>query len=399
MDTTIKVLVVDDSYFMRKVIRQILELDDQLKVVGTSSNGADCLKKIKLLQPDVVTLDIDMPGMSGMSVIRHIMIQSPVPIVVFSSLFCYGDVTFEALQLGVVDFVPKPSGMLFEDKDRLHNMIIDRVKNASGVNLSNIRRANIRPKGTNRQRFSHAGPPELKKLITVGAGLSGTNSVIRLLAQLSPKLPCAMVALLEIAPQVLPAFVQKFNQCVPWRIVLIEEGQLIEPGVCYIGSTKDTLCVDLDRRGVPYIKKEEKVSDPLNTLFKSSADCFHENAVGVLLNGLGGDGAAGFLRIKARGGVTIALQTNCCVFPNLTQNAIDNGAVTQVVDEYRLHEAIETLIAPAKRENPKRRYGTARALTQRFNLQAISLQTTVYSSAADDFQNYIANLLTAALMR
>jgi two-component system chemotaxis response regulator CheB len=208
-----------------------------------------------------------------------------------------------------------------------------------------------------------------------------------------------MVALLEIAPQVLPAFVQKFNQCVPWRIVLIEEGQLIEPGVCYIGSTKDTLCVDLDRRGVPYIKKEEKVSDPLNTLFKSSADCFHENAVGVLLNGLGGDGAAGFLRIKARGGVTIALQTNCCVFPNLTQNAIDNGAVTQVVDECRLHEAIETLIAPAKRENPKRRYGTARALTQRFNLQAISLQTTVYSSAADDFQNYIANLLTAALTR
>lgn len=399
MDAPIKVLVVDDSYFMRKVIRQILELDDQLKVVGTSSNGADCLKKIKLLQPDVVTLDIDMPGMSGMSVIRHIMIQSPVPIVVFSSLFCYGDVTFEALQLGVVDFVPKPSGMMFEDKDHLHNMIINRVKNASGVNLSNIRRANIRPKGMSRQAFPHADPPELKKLIAVGAGLSGTNSIIRLLAQLSPTLPCAVVALLEIAPQVLPAFVQKFNQCVPWRIVLIEEGQLIEPGVCYIGSTKETLCVDRDRSGVPYIKKEEKVSDPLNALFKSSADSFHDNAVGVLLNGLGGDGAAGFLRIKARRGVTIALQTNCCVFPNLTQNAIDNGAVTQVVDESRLHEAIAELMIPPKPEKHKKRYGTARALTQRFNLQAISLQTTAYSSAADDFQNYIANLLTAALNR
>ena len=114
-----KVLVVDDSYFMRKVIKEILETDSQLQVVGTASNGKEGLEKIRALQPDVVTLDIDMPGMDGLSVIRHIMIQNPVPVVVFSSLFCYGDVTFESLELGVIDFVPKPSGMVAENKNDL----------------------------------------------------------------------------------------------------------------------------------------------------------------------------------------------------------------------------------------------------------------------------------------
>jgi two-component system chemotaxis response regulator CheB len=146
MTVPVKVLFVDDSSFMCRVIREILDMDSRLEVVGTSRNKKECLEKIILLQPDVVAIDIDMPGMSGMSVIRHIMIQAPVPIVVFSSLFCYGDVTFEVLQLGVVDFVPKPSGMIFEDRGHLHNRIIDRVKSAGSGNLNSTRRANIKPK-------------------------------------------------------------------------------------------------------------------------------------------------------------------------------------------------------------------------------------------------------------
>jgi two-component system chemotaxis response regulator CheB len=393
MTVPVKVLVVDDSYFMRRVIREILEGDSQIKVVGTSSNGEDCLKKIKLLQPDVVTLDIDMPGMSGMSVIRHIMIQSPVPIVVLSSLFCYGDVTFEALQLGVVDFVPKPSGMIYEYRGRLHNMIIDRVKNASSVNLNNVRRANIKQKQGDRQEATRTGSTDLKKVITLGAGLSGANSVIRLAAQLSPTLPCAMVALLEIAPQVLPAFVEKFNQCVPWRIVLAEDGQRVEPGVCYIGSYQHAVRVALDRQGVPCIKKKKTVADPLDTLFKSSAEIFTSNTIGVLLNGLGGDGASGFLSIKAHNGATIALQTNCCVFPNLAQNAIAHGAVTQVVEESQLHKAIEKLMITEKKDEPRQFQRIPHALARRFNSGAVSLKTVANTPAADGFRNYEAGLL------
>jgi len=378
----IKVLVVDDSYFMRRVISEILESDPQLLVVGTSGDGADCLEKIKVLQPDVVTLDIDMPGMNGISVIRHIMIKHPIPIVVFSSLFCYGDVTFEALQLGVVDFVPKPSGMVFEDKDHLNNMIIDRVKNAAGVNISNIRRANIQSNRFKGLVSSHDERLAAGKIITLGAGLSGTNSVIRLVSQLSPALPGAIVALLEIAPQILPAFVKKFNERVPWEIRLAEQGQVIKPGACYIGSYDHALRVVTNLHGQPCFQVDGKVADPLNTLFQSCAGIFHNNTVGLLLTGLGDDGAEGFSQIQAHGGITIAQSSNCCVFPNLTQNAIDHGTVTCVVNEDRLHDSIHHLI---RIENRKKLVQPAYALAYRFKMQAIALQETAkYSSGSND---------------
>ena len=106
----IKVLIVDDAAFMRKAILSMLESDAQIEVVGTAANGKEGLEQIAKLQPDVVTLDIDMPVMDGITSIRHIMIKSPVPVVVLSSLFSDGAITFDALRLGVVDFIPKPSG-------------------------------------------------------------------------------------------------------------------------------------------------------------------------------------------------------------------------------------------------------------------------------------------------
>jgi two-component system chemotaxis response regulator CheB len=253
--------------------------------------------------------------------------------------------------------------------------------------------------GENRQEIPRTDPPGLTKMITLGAGLSGANSVIRLAAQLSPTLPCAMVALLEIAPQVLPAFVEKFNRCVPWRIVMAEDGQRIEPGVCYVGSYQHAIRVVLDRHGVPCLKKEGTLADPLNTLFKSSAEIFNDNAIGVLLNGLGGDGAAGFLSIKAYNGVTIALQTDCCVFPNLAQNAIAHAAVTQVVGESRLHQAIEKLMIIEKKDKPRQLHNPPYALTRRYNFKAISLHAGANVPAADGFRSYKTRLLTVALAR
>lgn len=346
MIDSIKVLVVDDSYFMRKVIKEILETDPQLQVVGTAANGREGLEMTKTLQPDVVTLDIDMPGMDGLSVIRHIMIQSPVPVVVFSSLFCYGDVTFESLELGVIDFVPKPSGMVAENRNDLCTMITDRVKNAAGVNINNIRRVKTQPGRWGQSTKT----PSLENIITVGAGLSGTNSVMRLVSELDPSLPAAIVAMLEIAPQILPSFVKKFNERVYWDIKLVEDGREIKPGVCYIGSTAAAVRVGLDHNNAPCFRVEGKMADPLNVLFESAAGIFSNNTIGVLLAGLGDDGADGFSRIQNCEGFTIAQDTQCCVFPNLTQNAINTGAVTQVVDEALLPVAIYGCMVPAEKK-------------------------------------------------
>ncbi|MBI5896177.1 MAG: response regulator, partial [Desulfobacterales bacterium] len=227
MDEPIKVLIVDDALFMRKAISEILQSDNRLNVVGTARDGLDGLEKIKALNPHVVTLDIDMPRMDGLAAVRHLMIESPVPVVVLSSLFSDGAVTFEALRLGVVDFVPKPSGGISEDMDKSRRQIIDRVKIASSVNFENIRRVRMLVGDPKENLALRHGQNSLQYLITLGTSLSGPNTVIRLLTRLSPTLPAAMVVVQEIAPQILPAFVKKFNEHVPWFVEGARDGMIL----------------------------------------------------------------------------------------------------------------------------------------------------------------------------
>ncbi len=340
MDESIKVLIVDDALFMRKAISEILQSDTQLNVVGTARDGLDGLEKIKELNPDVITLDIDMPRMDGLEAIRHIMIESPVPIVVLSSLFSDGAVTFEALRLGVVDFVPKPSGGISEDMDQSKNKVIDRVKIASSVNFENIRRVRM-PDMAEGVNIKKNGANSLNHLIALGTSLSGPNTVIRLLTRLSPTLPAAMVVVQEIAPQILPAFVKRFNEQVPWQIEVAQDNQILEQGVCYMCSNLKSLSIDRNESDQPCLRISDAVEDPLNELFSSAAEVFRENTIGVLLTGIGDDGADGFARIRDLNGNTIAQDIQCCVYPNLTQNAIEKGTVNRVVNESELPVAIE----------------------------------------------------------
>ena len=344
MNDPIKVLIVDDALFMRKAISEILESDNMLQVVGTAKDGLDGLEKIRVLKPDVVTLDIDMPRMDGLAAIRHLMIESPVPVVVLSSLFSDGAVTFEALRLGVVDFVPKPSGAISEDMDKSRRQIVDRVKIASGVNFENIRRVRM-TSGDPKENFSaQYGFNSMDYLITLGTSLTGPNTVIRLLTRLSPTLPASLVVVQEIAPQILPAFVKRFNEHVPWSIQMAQDGQVLEQGVCYICSNEQALSVTHNEFDQPCLKLNERVEDPLNLLFSTAADVFKKRTVGVLLTGIGIDGADGFAQIQACQGTTIAQDTQCCVYPNLTQNAIERGTVSTVASESQLPGIIEASI-------------------------------------------------------
>lgn len=345
MEEPIRVLVVDDALFMRKAIGEILQSDASLNVVGTARDGLDGLEKIKTLNPHVITLDIDMPRMDGLEAIRHIMIESPVPVVVLSSLFSDGAVTFEALRLGVVDFVPKPSGGISEDLDKSRRQIIDRVKVASGVNFDNIRRVRIQTGDTNESLSARYGFHPLENLIAIGTSLSGPNTVIRLLTRLSPTLPAAVVVVQEIAPQILPAFVQKFNEHAPWSIEAARDGQVLEQGACYICSNQHALSIDRDENDQPCIRLGEAADQPLNLLFSSAAEVFKQNTIGVLLTGIGDDGADGFARIREHSGHTIAQDSHCCVYPNLTQHAVEKGTVAAVVDEVSLPGAIEARLS------------------------------------------------------
>jgi len=340
----IKAIVVDDAAFMRHAITNILETDPMIQVIGTAKNGMEGLEKIKQLHPDVVTLDIDMPVMDGLTSIRHIMIESPVPVVVLSSLFSDGAITFEALRLGVIDFVPKPSGAISINIDQAKHLIIDRTKMATSMNIDNIRRVRLPQWNVREQLAARYQFIELDYLVTIGTNLTGPNTIIRFLTKLSPTIPAAIVVVKEISPKIISAFVKRFDEKVPWKIKVAEEGGVLEQGVCYICSNEQSLTFQRNRQREICLKLADPVADPLNVLFSSAARMFRQNTIGLLLTGTGRDGADGFVNIKAESGVTVAQDAKCCVYPNLTENALERGVVDVVVQEKYLPAAIEEIM-------------------------------------------------------
>lgn len=341
MEEKIKVLVVDDASVMRRAVADILSADPMIEVVDTAENGLVGLEKAQRYKPDVITLDMDMPVMNGISAIRHVMIKHQIPIVVLSSLFTDGAVTFEALRLGVVDFVPKPSGAVSRDLDKGKEKIIDRVKLAAAVKVSNIHRAKLPafPAVRNPGDRKDGAAPE--SLVIIGTNLCGPNTVIRMIADLETTLQAGIVVVQEISPQILPSFVEQFNKFVPWDIYALQEDTIIEPGACYIGSTETSLSFSPSANGKPLVLVGEAVDRPIDLLYSSAAEAFHGPVVGVLLGGIGDDGAEGLATIRRHGGTTLVQDTHYCIFPNLTENAIRCGVADKIVKDKDLSAAVQ----------------------------------------------------------
>ena len=339
MADKIKVLIVDDASFMVRALRDILESDSEIEVVGSAKNGLDAQDKIQELNPDVVTLDVDMPVMDGISAVRHIMINHPLPIVMLSSLFDHGDITFEALRLGVVDFLPKPSGAIARNIHEQGQEIIERVKIASTQNIDNVQRVKLKKVDSREALTERYGLQEVESLVVIGTTLGGPNTVIRLMSQLSPQLPAAVVVIQEIASNILPAFVKEFNGYTHWKVEVGTEGKVLEAGSCYICSYADAMNIQINGLQEAVLQANVNKEKPLNSLFSSAADVFEENTVGILLTGTGEDGETGFEKIQAMKGVTIAQRTETCVYPNLTQCAIEKNVVDIIgtVDELSSH--------------------------------------------------------------
>ncbi len=341
----IRVLVVDDATFMVKAVSDILESDPMVEVIGTAKNGLQGLEKVKELRPDVITLDMDMPVMDGIRAIRHIMIEAPVPIVVLSSLYNDGSITFEALRLGVVDFVPKPSGAVSRDIHSASQKIIDRIKIATSVNIDNIRRVRL-PKLDVQQSLSERyGFQHLDYIIAIGTTLTGPNTFIRLLSSLSPQLPATTVIVMDIATQILDSFVRKFDEHTHWKIEIARDGVVMEQGTCYLASNANTVAIGTNENAEAILKVTEASEQPLDLLFSSAAEVFKQNTVGILLTGIGKDGAKGFAKIKEKAGTTIAQSTDTCVYPNLTQHAVEQGTVDYLVEENEIVNKIEAIMA------------------------------------------------------
>ncbi len=350
MGSPIRVLVVDDSALMRQVLSDLLSRDPAIRVIGTAADPYAARDKIRDLQPDVLTLDVEMPRMDGLSFLEKLMRVHPMPVVMVSSLTEAGcATTLRALELGAVEFVTKPKLDLRERLPEIGAEVAVKIKAAA---MAKVRRApGPPPSGAAPPARRAAGPALLRttqQVIAVGASTGGTEALRHFLSVLPADCPGGVVVQ-HMPEKFTRAFADRLDGLCTVRVKEAEDGERVIPGHVLIAPGSHHM--RLAREGATYLVHLSQ--DPLvnhhrpsvDVLFRSCAEITGANAVGVLMTGMGEDGARGLLAMRAAGARTLAQDESTCVVFGMPKAAIELGAAEQVLPLDRLAEAALRLAA------------------------------------------------------
>jgi two-component system, chemotaxis family, protein-glutamate methylesterase/glutaminase len=335
MKERIKVLVVDDSALMRKLIPIILERDPAIEVVGTAMDGAFALRKIEELRPDVVTLDLEMPRMDGMETLRLIMRNAPRPVIVFSTHSREGAYsTFKALALGAIDFVAKPKDAASGHLDPIAFQLIEKIKVAKRAGgLKKLPTLEVEPQPSLKRKSPAMIAPS--RIIAIGVSTGGPNALQYMLAQIPADFPAAFVIVQHMPEGFTDMFARRLDECCAMDIQEAKSGDLLVAGRVLICPGNRHMMVRRMPRGEMVVLSD---SPPINghrpsvdVLFHSVAQEFGLIAVGLLMTGMGEDGAEGLGAIKAAGGMTIAQSEETCVVSGMPRAAIVKGYANKIL--------------------------------------------------------------------
>ena len=333
VDKNIRVVIVDDAEFMRKELTRILEEDTHIEVVGYGKTGQEGIETVKALKPDVVTLDIDMPEMDGITALKHIMIECPTPVVVVSALTHQGDVTFESLRLGVVDFIPKPSGSVSRDIESQKEELIHRIKIASSVDVEKIRRVKIQEIPGN--PHIDLVPWMKKRIVAVGTSLGGPNHIIRLVHHLPRDFKTPILISQDISPMILTSFVEKFNTVSPIKVVVATDKMILRQSTVYVNSLANDIGIHEDIfEDAFYISLQPTGGKPIDAMMMSAAETFESGTIGILLAGVNQDGVRGIEEVYQKGGTTLIQNYETHFLPDSNRDVLERGLITHMIDDF-----------------------------------------------------------------
>ncbi|WP_457574502.1 protein-glutamate methylesterase/protein-glutamine glutaminase [Desulfolithobacter sp.] len=349
----IRVLIADDSALMRREIRKILESDPDIEVIAIARNGLEAVEKTIELEPDVVALDINMPVMDGLTALQRIMMESPRPVVMVSSLTQEGALTtYEALELGAVDFVGKPGGTISRDIAKVAKDIIYKVKGAALANrnrLGKLRKKSPRRLATTGlTRASRTGTKKREKIVVIGQSTGGPNTIMDILPFLNNDLDAAVIIVQHMPATFTPSFAQRLDKNCALPFKEAERGDIIRPNHGYLAP--GDMHLHLATRGLNKPGALIRLSrEPAETLHRPSVDVTMMSVlkryagpdiIAVLLTGMGSDGAEAMAAIRRAGGHTIAESEETCVVFGMPREAIARGGAEYVLPSYQIGEKI-----------------------------------------------------------
>jgi two-component system chemotaxis response regulator CheB len=354
----IRVLIVDDSAFIRKALIDILRRDNDIQIVGEAKDGSEAIEKFKELKPDVITLDYEMPKKNGIEVIREIMKIKPTPIVMISSYTKEGAlITLKCLEEGAVDFISKDIERGALEVIRKGKEIIDKVKNAARARVKikvkpEFREPEpIRPQLEERRIVDERKIEEkrvydktIKKLIVIGASTGGPNTVLDILSVLPP-LPAAILVVIHMPPVFTETYAQRLSERTGFQAKEAQEGDKLEAGKILVAPGGKHIKVM--KGGTIKIVNElpDAVYKPsIDLAVESSAEAFRQDTIAVILTGMGSDGAKGIRKVKELGGKVIAESEKSAVVFGMPRAAAETGLVDYIEDAHRIPGILERLV-------------------------------------------------------
>jgi two-component system chemotaxis response regulator CheB len=361
----IRVLVIDDSAYNRQTIAAMLETQPGIKVVGRAGDGEEALKQVFALQPDIITLDLEMPKMDGFTFLRILMSRRPTPVVVISGYAAKENV-FKALELGALDFVAKPSRQITPELRSIQDELIAKVKLVTQLRMVSLEERARRPeKPTGATGAfplmtlsaqgeppqppcpSGAAPP---KLIAIGSSTGGPPALTQLLGALDPKLGAGVIISQHMPPKFTRAFAERLARATRLRVREAEEGDYVVAGLVLVAPGSSSIAVHREgtslRVSLEPPKGEHHFTPSVDRMLEAAAQVMGADVLAAILTGMGGDGGRGVRAVKAAGGRVIAEAQETAVIFGMPGEAIATGSVDEVLPLGKIAEAIERFAKP-----------------------------------------------------
>jgi len=352
----IKVVVVDDSAFMRKALSTMLAKDPEIEVVATARDGEEGLEMIRRHQPDVVTMDIEMPRMDGLTALRHVMMEMPRPVLMVSSLTTEGaEATLKAMDLGAVDFIPKQLSKVSLDIVKIEEDLRAKVKLIARRRMGHLTRSMpaargrgvaAAPSGGERQARPAVRPSgaPIRDLVAIGVSTGGPPAVQKVLSVLPQDFPAGILIAQHMPAAFTGPFAKRLDGVCQITVKEAEDGERLQTGVAYVAPGGKHLRIDqkISRIDVRVVEepREALYKPSASVLFDAVASGVGRRALGVVLTGMGSDGLEGMRVLKAKGGRALAQSDSTCVVYGMPKAIVDAGLADEIVDIDDMGEAI-----------------------------------------------------------
>jgi len=339
-----KILIVDDSKMIRKGLTEIFAASKNFEVVGEAVDGKEALSAIRRTQPDVVTLDVVMPEMDGLTTLKHIMIECPRPTVMLSSLTQDGSTTtFDALRYGAVDFISKPSRLEEENMDELAEDIINKLNTAAGIDVGVT--SYIRAHADQKKPANQA-EGKCERLIAIGAAEGGYRALMKIIPHLIPA-RAAYLVVLYAEEEHLDAFASYLDKHSKVKVTRAQNDETLQPGICYLSAGSDYMSVHKqDENLVLHVSEAPFASrkGSVDRLLFSVAEVMAANSVGVVLSGEGIDGSEGLEEIERMQGIAIVQEPKSCLASDMSQAALQVCSPDYIVSDVDIPATINKLM-------------------------------------------------------